>query len=313
MTDPFNGEVPTVDPFNPTTNAMDSQGDALGLPMASPEDFRRAFPDGSSNFSGAGSEVSGDRAAVIEYAKSMLGTPYAWGGTAPGRGLDCSGFTQAVWQKFGVKLPRVSFQQATAGKRTDVASLQPGDLILSKDGGHVALYMGNNQIIEAPRAGLKVRIRTIGKGEQFYGVALNYGKSGSGSTPQGSGTAKGNYSSLFNSAGKKYGVDPRLLSAVAKAESGYNPNARSGAGAQGLMQFMPGTAKGLGINPLNPAQAIDGAARYLKQLYSQTGSWQLAIAAYNAGPGAVKKYGGIPPYAETQAYVRRVTGYWNGM
>lgn len=74
------------------------------------------------------------------------------------------------------------------------------------------------------------------------------------------------------------------------------------------MQFMPGTAAGLGIDPHDPVQSINGAATYLKQLYDQFGDWKLAVAAYNAGPGAVKKYGGVPPYAETQAYVQKVLG-----
>jgi soluble lytic murein transglycosylase-like protein len=115
------------------------------------------------------------------------------------------------------------------------------------------------------------------------------------------------YAELFNAAGAKYGVSPKLLAAVAKVESNYNPRAVSGAGARGLMQNMPGTASGLGVtNPFDPAQAIDGAAKLLSGNLKQFGSLDLAVAAYNAGGGAVKKYGGIPPYAETQAYVPKV-------
>jgi soluble lytic murein transglycosylase-like protein len=115
------------------------------------------------------------------------------------------------------------------------------------------------------------------------------------------------YADLFNAAGARHGVSPKLLAAVAKVESGYNPKAVSGAGAQGLMQIMPGTAKGLGVsNAFDPAQAVDGAAKLLKGNLAEFGSLDLALAAYNAGGGAVKKHKGIPPFAETQAYVPKV-------
>jgi peptidoglycan DL-endopeptidase CwlO len=115
------------------------------------------------------------------------------------------------------------------------------------------------------------------------------------------------YADLFNAAGTKHGVSPKLLAAVAKVESGYNPQAVSKAGARGLMQIMPGTAAGLGVaNAFDPAQAVEGAAKLLSSNLKEFGSLDLALAAYNAGGGAVKKYGGIPPYKETQAYVPKV-------
>jgi peptidoglycan DL-endopeptidase CwlO len=123
----------------------------------------------------------------------------------------------------------------------------------------------------------------------------------------GSGVSGVPYADLFNAAGAKYGVSPKLLAAVAKVESGYNPQAVSKVGARGLMQIMPGTAAGLGVrNPFDPAQAIDGAAKLLSANLKEFGSLDLAVAAYNAGGGSVKKYGGIPPFAETQAYVPKV-------
>jgi len=103
-------------------------------------------------------------------------------------------------------------------------------------------------------------------------------------------------------------LDPRLLRAVMIAESGGDPNAISTAGAQGLMQLMPGTAAGLGVTePFDPAQSIAGGARYMRAMLDRFGGdVRRAIAAYNAGPGAVESYGGVPPYDETQGYVDRV-------
>ena len=117
------------------------------------------------------------------------------------------------------------------------------------------------------------------------------------------------YADLFRAAGAEHGIQPSVLAAVAKAESAFDPTAVSHAGAQGLMQFMPGTAAEMGVDPWDPASAIDGAARYLTQNLRRFGSLELALAAYNAGPGAVQRHDGIPPFAETQAYVPKVLAF----
>jgi soluble lytic murein transglycosylase-like protein len=112
----------------------------------------------------------------------------------------------------------------------------------------------------------------------------------------------------ITAAAQKHGIDPALLAGLVKQESGFNPDAGSPAGARGLAQLMPGTAAGLGVtNVLDPVQSLDGGAKYLRQqLDAFGGDVTKALAAYNAGPGAVQRYGGVPPYAETQHYVRVV-------
>ena len=119
------------------------------------------------------------------------------------------------------------------------------------------------------------------------------------------------YDGLIQQAAQRNGVDPALLKGLIRQESNFNQNAGSPAGAQGLCQLMPGTAASLGVgDPRDPSQAIEGGARYLRQqLDAFGGDVTKALAAYNAGPGAVQRYGGVPPYAETQNYVRQVQAY----
>ncbi|SDE27092.1 Soluble lytic murein transglycosylase [Paracoccus isoporae] len=107
---------------------------------------------------------------------------------------------------------------------------------------------------------------------------------------------------------RKYGIPEALFLRLVNQESRWNPNARSHKGAMGLAQLMPGTARTLGVNPRDPVQNLEGGARYLRMMYNKFGDWRLALAAYNAGPGAVQKYGGIPPYRETRNYVRIIAG-----
>jgi len=123
-------------------------------------------------------KASSVRNSIISYAKKFLGTPYVWGGTTP-RGFDCSGFVQYVLRANGKTMPRIAYEQARMGTKAALANLRPGDLIAwdhSHLGGadHIAIYIGNGQIIEAPHTGANVRIRKLGKNENFWGVHLTY-------------------------------------------------------------------------------------------------------------------------------------------
>jgi soluble lytic murein transglycosylase-like protein len=125
------------------------------------------------------------------------------------------------------------------------------------------------------------------------------------------GSQSGPYDPLIARAAARNGLDPAILHGLIQQESGFDPAARSSCGALGLTQLMPGTAASLGVTePLDPAQSIEGGARYLsEQLQRFGGNVADALAAYNAGPGAVQSYGGVPPYPETQDYVDKVLGY----
>jgi peptidoglycan DL-endopeptidase CwlO len=282
----------------------------LGLSTAASATRGAAFASTlRSTLDGTGA-LSGD--AVVTSAKKYLGVPYVFGGTNPATGLDCSGFVQRAYADLGVDLPRLAKDQARVGQPvSSLAEAKPGDLLaFNNPVDHIGIYVGDNQMIVAPHTGDHVKIekvyqtptairRVVGEASP---VASVYG----GPVVRPASLSSVPYAGYFRDAAAKYGVSANLLAAVAKVESGYDPGAVSKAGAQGLMQLMPSTAAGLGVDPLDPAQAVDGAARLLAKNLKEFGSVPLALAAYNAGGGAVHRYNGIPPFAETQAYVPKV-------
>ena len=129
-----------------------------------------------------------------------------------------------------------------------------------------------------------------------------------GSVPAYAGRYAGPYLTQARAAARKHGVPEDLFLRLVQQESGWNPNARSHKGALGLAQLMPQTAARLGVDPYDTVQNLEGGARYLAMQYAKFGNWPHALAAYNAGPGAVERYRGIPPYAETRTYVARIWG-----
>jgi cell wall-associated NlpC family hydrolase len=259
---------------------------------------------------------------IVASAEKYLGVPYVFGGSTPS-GLDCSGLVQRAYADLGISLPRIAADQAHAG--TAVPSLgqaQPGDILaFGEPAHHVTIYLGNDKMIAAPQPGDKVKIQSVYETPtSIRRVIPSAGPTGSTGPGLGSGLAVGQfpapglsqYASMFSQNEARYQLPRGLLAAVAQTESGGNPAAVSPAGAQGLMQLMPGTAQGLGVNPWEPAQAVQGAAQLLSKYLHTFGSVPLALAAYNAGPGAVEQYGGVPPYNETQKYVTKITGLMAG-
>jgi len=247
--------------------------------------------------------------SAVAIASSQIGTAYVFGGDKPG-GFDCSGLVQWSYAQLGVSLPRTAAEQGRTGTAVSPADAQPGDLVYFDKAGpvdHIGIYAGNGRWVVAPHTGAQVRLEQV-----------DLTKATSIRRITGSPAVQGNWAAALPAAARPYagaiaqaaaseGVDPALLASVAWTESGFRADARSGAGAVGLMQLMPATAAGLGVDPLDPAQALAGGGRYLRtQLDRFGGQADLALAAYNAGPTAVRKYGGIPPYQETQNYVSRV-------
>lgn len=153
-----------------------------------------------------------------------------------------------------------------------------------------------------------------GRAAQEYSASVRltpHGAGGDAATtvlPSYSGRYRGAFMEAAREAARRNGIPEDLFLRLVQHESGWNTGAVSSKGATGLAQLMPATADRLGVDETDPHQNLDGGARYLRMMYDRFGDWKLALAAYNAGPAAVEKYGGVPPYAETTAYVRSIIG-----
>jgi len=294
-------------------------------------------PDFAATLAGAqASEPAGSD--VVSSAEKYLGVPYVFGGATPA-GLDCSGLVQRAYADLGITLPRIAADQAHAGTAVpSLAQAQPGDILgFGEPAHHVAIYLGDNLMIAAPEPGDRVKIQSVyetpasirrvipsaggigGVGTGGLGslatsglASLGIGALGMGTPAASAPAGLSQYAGVFSQNEARYQLPRGLLAAVAQTESGGNPAAVSPAGAQGLMQLMPTTARGLGVNPWEPAQAVQGAAQLLSKYLHTFGSVPLALAAYNAGPGAVEQYGGVPPFNETQKYVTKITALMAG-
>ncbi len=214
-------------------------------------------------------------------------------------------------------LARISTIRSTVGERTSRAPLDVGfDSILARQAedptsaGNVSLPAAATNAQGTPGAAwarASTVLAALAEGAASASPAAVM--PGSSKLPTAA-VSNPEWIEAFQAATERYGLPQGLLQAVAQVESGFNPNAVSPAGAQGLMQFMPATAADLGVDPFDPQSAIDGAARYLSSHLERFGSIEHALAAYNAGPGAVQRYGGVPPFAETEQYVTKVLAAW---
>jgi soluble lytic murein transglycosylase-like protein len=163
-------------------------------------------------------------------------------------------------------------------------------------------------ILQSQMALLDGRLATQYEGSNRLRPDALMAKATDGPLPSFRGSYRGQYLEVAREAARANDVPEDLFLRLVQRESGWNPTAVSHKGATGLAQLMPGTADLLGVDIADPLQNLRGGARYLRMMYDKFGSWRLALAAYNAGPGAVAEHGGIPPFTETENYVRAIMG-----
>lgn len=209
--------------------------------------------------------------------------------------------------------------QATPPEAESAATVPAGAAATGPNQNTLAAYLFNLRLGVTDPVGAALGSQRPATAAASSGVTT--AGAASGAAPATGSTPSGDWVALLPAAGKPWagaiqtaasqaGIDPRLLAAITRAESGFNPQARSGVGAIGMTQLMPGTAASLGVDPTDPVANLAGGARYIATQLHSFGRVDLAVAAYNAGPGAVAKAGGIPNYPETQAYVQRVLSYY---
>lgn len=330
------------DPFAVLLDAATSQAAPVTATSVEPQIASLATPSDSEPAAvAAGSETasSASGTAIVSEASKFLGVPYVWGGSSPS-GFDCSGLVQYVFGQLGVEVPRGSVAQSEVGASVaSLAEAQPGDLLFFEPGqngappgkpGHVAIYIGDDQMIAAPETGETVQVQpvpctplairrvqvpgatgmaiadTVGSGTATANlVSADSASAQDGGVQMGTISVPAQYAGLVQQASASSGTPAPLLAAILFNESRFEPGVVSSAGAEGIAQFMPATAAAHGVNPYDPSSAIPGAADLLAQFHAAFGSWTDAVAAYAAGGGAVEAAGGVPQDGSTPAYVAK--------
>lgn len=282
---------------------------------------------------------------VFNELQSHLGEAYVWGGCTPETGFDCSGLVQYCYGKFGIDLPRTTYEQVLCGSHVDEENLKAGDLVFfgtSEDVHHVGVYIGNGQYLHAPQTGDVIKVSDITSRSDFYEARRvfeekedtskegesNNSEGGSSSTEESNSSDKDKilyqalpnnkeYVDIFYKVGEETGVDPVLLASIAMQESSLDPNSVSCVGASGLCQLMPGTFTELGFDLadiFDPYTNVLACAYEVKQLYGYSciQTPEDMLTAYNGGIGNFQKYGGaIPNNAENQEYSGKVLNYYS--